>query len=72
MPRVTVNGKSLYYTGLSKEATNTPPLIFLYGVGGDHRLWLPVTRTLKGFHRYIPDLAGHGRTGGRAARPPMR
>ncbi len=43
------------------------PLVLLHGVGGDHRVWYPLVRSLpRGFRVLAPDLPGHGKSGGRA------
>ena len=46
---------------------NGIPLVLLHGVGGDHRVWYPLIRSLPdGFRILAPDLPGHGRSGGGA------
>ena len=41
-----------------------PPLVLLHGLGDSHRTWLEVAPALARRRRvYVPDLAGHGRSG---------
>lgn len=63
MPRVELDGVSLYY---EDEATGTP-LVLLHGLGGSSRVWDQHVPALAKHHRVIrPDLRGFGRS----ARPP--
>ncbi len=42
------------------------PILFVHGVAGDHRMWLPVVRRpVPGFKFLLVDLPGHGRSGGK-------
>ncbi|MFN2280898.1 MAG: alpha/beta fold hydrolase [Anaerolineales bacterium] len=41
-----------------------PALVLIHGIGADHKMWLPQTKSLPaaGFHVLIPDLRGHGKS----------
>ena len=41
---------------------NTDPLVFIHGVGLDHRMWEPQIRSLNDHSIISYDLLGHGRT----------
>ena len=61
MPTVRTNGIRTYY----EEYGAGPPVVFLHGAWGDHRLWVEQIRPLAEDYRIIAyDLRGHGRTGG--------
>lgn len=61
MPTVETNGVQTYY----EEYGEGPPVVFLHGARGAHRLWAEQVQSLAKDHRLIVyDLRGHGRTGG--------
>lgn len=63
MPRVEINGSSVYYAGYVDP--EKPALLFCHGAGGSHRHWLYQVEGLK--ERAAPlavDLPGHGNSGG--------
>ncbi|WP_049902114.1 alpha/beta fold hydrolase [Halococcus agarilyticus] len=61
MPTAETNGIQTYY----EEYGDGPPVVFLHGAWGDHRLWAEQVRSLATDYRIIVyDLRGHGRTGG--------
>ena len=41
---------------------NTDPIVFIHGVGLDHRMWEPQINSLDGHSIIAYDLLGHGRT----------
>ena len=41
---------------------NTDPLVFIHGVGLDHRMWEPQIKSLNDHSIIAYDLLGHGRT----------
>ena len=41
---------------------NTTPLVFIHGVGLDHRMWEPQIKSLNNHSIITYDLLGHGRT----------
>lgn len=60
MPTVQTNGIETYY----EEYGAGPPVVFLHGAAGDHRLWAEQARPLADDYRIIVyDFRGHGRTG---------
>jgi pimeloyl-ACP methyl ester carboxylesterase len=63
MPTVEANGVETYY----ETAGKGPPVVLLHGGGMDGRLWAEQARPLADDYRLVvPDLRGHGRTGGSA------
>lgn len=61
MPTVETNGVETYY----ETRGSGPPVIFLHGAGGDHRVWAEVTEPLTHDYEVItPDFRLHGKTGG--------
>ncbi|WP_255197058.1 alpha/beta fold hydrolase [Halorarius litoreus] len=63
MPAVETNGVETYY----ETDGDGPPVVLLHGAGMDGRLWAEQARPLADDHRLVvPDLRGHGRTGGSA------
>jgi 3-oxoadipate enol-lactonase len=63
MPTVETNGIQTYY----EEYGEGPPIVFLHGAWGDHRLWAEQVQSLtKDYRLIVYDLRGHGRTGGSA------
>jgi len=61
MPTVAANGVETYYEAYG----NGPPVVALHGAGMDCRLWADAVRPLGDDYRLVvPDLRGHGRTGG--------
>ena len=41
---------------------NTVPLVFIHGVGLDHKMWKPQIDSLKNYSTLTYDLLGHGKT----------
>ena len=41
---------------------NTDPLVFIHGVGLDHKMWEPQIKSLNNYSIITYDLLGHGRT----------
>ena len=41
---------------------NTIPLVFIHGVGLDHRMWNPQINSLNNYSTITYDLLGHGQT----------
>jgi len=41
---------------------NTDPLVFIHGVGLDHKMWEPQINSLNSYSIITYDLLGHGRT----------
>lgn len=61
MPTVETNGVETYY----ETRGSGPPVIYLHGAGGDHRVWAEVTEPLTEDYEVItPDMRLHGKTGG--------
>jgi pimeloyl-ACP methyl ester carboxylesterase len=61
MPSIESNGVETYYEAYG----DGPPVILLHGAGMDGRLWAEQARPLADeYHLVVPDLRGHGRTGG--------
>ncbi|MFT4890649.1 MAG: 3-oxoadipate enol-lactonase [Halobacteriales archaeon] len=61
MPTVQTNGVNTYY----EEFGDGPPVIFLHGATGDHRIWAEQLQPLaEDFTVLVYDLRGHGRTSG--------
>lgn len=66
MPTVETNGVETYY----ETRGSGPPVIFLHGAGGDHRVWAEVAEPLTDDYEVItPDFRLHGKTGGEPAEP---
>ena len=64
VPTVETNGIQTYY----EEYGEGPPIVFLHGAWGDHRLWAEQVQSLaKDYRIVVYDLRGHGRTGGSEA-----
>ena len=53
-----LNNKS-YYNFIDKK---TIPLVFIHGVGLDHKMWSPQINYFKNYSTITYDLLGHGRT----------
>ena len=49
MPRVSVNGRQLHY----EEVGEGHPLVFLSGLGGDHRAFAVAQRTFSNQYRVL-------------------
>ncbi|HEU5360380.1 MAG TPA: alpha/beta hydrolase [Candidatus Deferrimicrobiaceae bacterium] len=65
MPEITVSGEGVYFQDTLRSAQHT--IVFLHGPGGSHRTWRDQWAGLKGGARLvIPDLPGHGGSGGPA------
>ena len=41
---------------------NTTPIVFIHGVGLDHKMWRPQIESLKEYSTITYDLLGHGKT----------
>ncbi len=48
-----------YYNYIDKQ---TIPIVFIHGVGLDHKMWSPQINYFKNFSTITYDLLGHGRT----------
>ena len=48
-----------YYNYIDKK---TIPIVFIHGVGLDHKMWSPQINYFKNFSTITYDLLGHGRT----------
>ena len=48
-----------YYSYVNKK---TVPLVFIHGVGLDHKMWKPQIETLNDYSTLTYDLLGHGKT----------
>ncbi len=61
---VDVNGYSVHY--FEAAPTNVPglPLVLIHGIGSRGEDWAPLIPllTVQGFHVYVPDLLGYGRS----------
>ena len=65
MPYVTLSAQTLYYASHPAQRPDPTPMIFIHGAGGSHLIWPPSLRRLgPGYTTYLPDLPGHGRSGG--------
>ena len=64
MPRLTLDGHSLYYAFHQPAFTSRPPLVLIHGAGGQYLHWPPQVRRLSATTVYAPDLPGHGRSEG--------
>ena len=61
MPRVETNGVATYY----ERRGDGPPVVFVHGLGWDHRSWYPQLDALAGEYEVVAyDYRGHGETGG--------
>lgn len=61
MPSVAANGVDLYY----ERRGDGPPVVFLHGMGLDHRLWPEPTAPLTDDYEVVVlDMRLHGRSGG--------
>ena len=64
-----VDGHTVYvHTGGQDHSADKPALIFVHGGGNDHTYWSLQTRFFAhhGYSALVPDLPGHGRSGGPA------
>lgn len=67
MPEVAVQGSNVHFRDTIKASART--IVFLHGAGGTHHSWRDQWAGLKGGARLvIPDLPGHGLSGGAARR----
>ena len=48
-----------HYVYIKKDST---PLVFIHGVGLDHKMWEPQIENLNEFSTITYDLLGHGKT----------
>ena len=51
--------KGSYYSYINKASI---PLVFIHGVGLDHKMWKPQINSFNEFSTLTYDLLGHGRT----------
>jgi len=64
MPRVETNGVTTYY----ERRGDGPPVVFVHGLGWDHRSWYPQLDALAAEYDVVAyDYRGHGETGGGAS-----
>lgn len=64
MPTIETNGVETYY----KREGEGPPVVFIHGLGWDHRSWYPQLDALAdGYEVVAYDYRGHGETGGGAS-----
>jgi pimeloyl-ACP methyl ester carboxylesterase len=60
MPRIKVNDADLFYT----DDGEGKPIVFIHGLGSDHRMFEPQVDTFKKSYRLIcPDTRGNGESG---------
>lgn len=61
MPRVETNGVETYYERTGEGAG--PPVVFIHGLGWDHRSWRPQMVALENEYEMVAyDYRGHGKT----------
>ena len=48
-----------YYNYIDKK---TIPIVFIHGVGLDHKMWVPQINYFKNYSTITYDLLGHGKT----------
>lgn len=66
MPYVEVQGEQVFYLASPALPALRKAVVFVYGAGGSYQRWLPQFNFLS--RRYpvlVPDLPGHGRSGGK-------
>jgi pimeloyl-ACP methyl ester carboxylesterase len=61
VPTTTTNGVATHYERAGDPAG--PPVVFLHGLGLDHRLWRPQFAALEEYDLVACDYRGHGKTG---------
>ena len=61
---VDVNGYSIHYFEAGQANSPGIPLVLIHGIGSRGEDWAPLipTLTAQGFHVYVPDLLGYGRS----------
>ncbi len=61
---VEVNGYKIHYFEAAPVGTPGIPLVLIHGIGSRGEDWSPMIPTLaaQGFHVYVPDLLGYGRS----------
>lgn len=60
MAEVQVNGTNIFYI----DEGQGHPIIFIHGLGGNHRMWAPqIERFKKNYRVIVPDLRGCGESG---------
>ncbi|MEX0870759.1 MAG: alpha/beta hydrolase [Aquisalimonadaceae bacterium] len=62
MPYVELNGEDLFYASHDQDGSRN--LIGIHGAGGDHGIWPGGMGNLPDCNTWLPDLPGHGRSGG--------
>ena len=66
MPYLTISGEALFYAFHPSRESKPLPVVYVHGAGGNHLSWPPVLRRLSPTAAtYLPDLPGHGRSGGK-------
>lgn len=66
MARVTIDGNEYYYRISKRGIDKEHAVVCLHGAGADGLVWgYQVSRLSKYFKIIVPDLPGHGRSGGR-------
>ena len=65
MPRVTIDGDEYYYRISKRGIDKEHVVVCLHGAGADGLVWgYQVSRLSKYFKIIVPDLPGHGKSGG--------
>ncbi len=64
MPLIDVAGEPLYYAVHPSREPDTVPVVLLHGAGASHLSWPAALRRWPCATTFVPDLPGHGRSGG--------
>jgi pimeloyl-ACP methyl ester carboxylesterase len=64
MPFLTISGEALFYAIHPAREPRLPPVVLLHGAGASHLTWPAGLRRWPCATAYLPDLPGHGRSGG--------
>lgn len=61
---VDVNGYSIHYFEAGQTNSTGTPIVLIHGIGSRGEEWAPLIPALmaQGFHVYVPDLLGYGRS----------
>jgi len=66
MPYLTISGEPLFYALHPSRESRSLAVVIIHGAGGNHLSWSPSLRRLSPTATtYLPDLPGHGRSGGK-------